>query len=549
MASGDHSTSVDAVYLQRRLAVVGALMTGVTVLILLAQLGLNGLRVLRQWNYWIAAVFGLSWATLWLACKYVPMTRQTLRRVEAVCVLTGACALAVVARLAAVEAFHDYHGPAAAHPLAFEVHVAGAFRASSMSVALALALAMAARAALVPTSPRYTGWLTAGVGVPLIVVWLVDVQLFVVTAEHAGTPELMVPILVAVWWTITTGICYVISRVVHGLRVEVLAARKMGQYTLVERIGQGGMGEVYRARHNRLRRPTALKLLLAERSGEQAMARFEAEVQLTAELTHPNTITIFDYGRTDEGVFYYAMELLDGATLADVVEVAGAQTPARVIRILERVAGALEEAHQAGLIHRDIKPSNIMLTRQGLDMDAPKVLDFGLVRPVNRSDGDLTRDGDLVGTPLYMAPETIRSAEDASARSDIYALGAVGYFLLTGEHVFSGKSIVEICAHHLHTEPEPMTERLGKPVAEDLAGLVMSCLAKSPDGRPTDARALISQLARCADHDSWSTNDANAWWNRHRLALRDLHASDDEPLSHTLTIASAGPRPDKLSMA
>jgi serine/threonine-protein kinase len=517
-----------------------------------AVLGDEGLGELSQPSYWVAAFSGLCWAALWLACKLVPMRARTLRIVEAVCIGGAVTALAVVTRLSPVEMFVALDGPELGNDEALSLTLLMTQRLSSLSVLIAMALAMAARAALVPTSPRHTAVLTGGVGIPLILVWVVHIDLFAIPA-NPGTPELYlsqgagpgvtIAIVAVIWWLITTAVCYVISRVVHGLRVDVLAARKMGQYTLEEKLGEGGMGEVYRARHSRLRRPTAVKLLPVSRSSEQAVKRFEDEVQLTATLTHPNTITIFDYGRTNDGIFYYAMELLRGATLGQVVSIDGPQPAARVIKIIEQTAGALQEAHAAGLIHRDIKPANIMLTRQGNDPDAAKVLDFGLVRSINRGEDDaVTQDGNIVGTPLYMAPEAITAADSVGPLGDIYALGAVGYFLLTGTHVFSGANLVEMCAHHLHTEPEAIADRLGRPVDGDLETAVMQCLAKRPEDRPQGAAALITLLRRCKDHGGWTSEDAEAWWERNQPALDDLR-SDDQPIAaasaaHTFTVST-----------
>lgn len=537
-ASSAPSRSVDTGYVQSRLGRVGALMAAVFCFIQIVQavLGDEGLGELRRSSYWVAAFSGLCWAALWLACKRAPMRARTLRIVEAVCIGGAVTALAVVGRLSPVEMFVEMDGPELGNDVALSVRLFLNQRLSSLSVLIAMALAMATRAALVPTSPRHTAVLTGGVGIPLILVWVIHIDLFAIPADP-GTPEfylsqgaipgVVTATVVAIWWLITIAVCYVISRVVHGLRVEVLAARKLGQYTLEEKLGEGGMGEVYRARHSRLRRPTAVKLLPVSRSSEQAVKRFEAEVQLTAALTHPNTITIFDYGRTNDGIFYYAMELLPGATLGQVVSIDGPQPAARVIKIIEQAAGALQEAHAAGLIHRDIKPANIMLTRQGIDPDAVKVLDFGLVRPVNRADDDaVTQDGNLVGTPLYMAPEAITAADSVGPLSDIYALGAVGYFLLTGTHVFSGANLVEMCAHHLHTEPESIADRLGRPVAGDLETTVMQCLAKRPEDRPEGAAALIRLLHRCKDHGGWTPEDSEAWWERNQPALDDLRSGD-----------------------
>src|SRR3954447_9058721 len=215
-------------------------------------------------------------------------------------------------------------------------------------------------------------------------------------------------------WCFVIITCTVISWVIYGLRVEVREARRLGQYVLEQKIGEGGMGEVYRARHGMMRRPSALKLMRADNAAS-SLVRFEREVQLTSRLTHPNTITIFDYGRTHDGVFYYAMELLDGATLQRIVELDGAQAPGRVVRILTMACGALAEAHAIGLIHRDIKPANIMLCMQGGERDVVKLLDFGLVKELAVDEGEakLTGASTITGTPQYMAPESILTPESA----------------------------------------------------------------------------------------------------------------------------------------
>jgi serine/threonine-protein kinase len=278
------------------------------------------------------------------------------------------------------------------------------------------------------------------------------------------------------------------------------------------------MGAVYEANHMLLRRPTAIKLLRQDKLGEESLARFEREVQLTAKLTHPNTVTIFDYGRTPDGVFYYAMELLDGATLEDIVQVVGPQPAARVVHVLTQVAGALSEAHAVGLIHRDIKPANIMLCRQGGIHDVAKVLDFGLVKDVGDEVGpSVSRTGVIKGTPYYMAPEAITAPDAVDARSDLYALGAVGYYLVTGQHLFPGKTTMEVCMQHLQNSPTPPSERLGEPVPASLESLILDCLAKDPSQRPQSAVDLQARLRACGEVGDW---EASWWWEEYGEAMQ-----------------------------
>jgi hypothetical protein len=311
------------------------------------------------------------------------------------------------------------------------------------------------------------------------------------------------------------------SRSIYGLRRQVEEARRLGQYVLEEVIGQGGMGRVYRARHALLRRDTAIKLLLPERVGEAALLRFEREVQATARLTHPSTVAVYDYGRTPEGVFYYAMEHLDGGDLEDLVAYAGVLPPRRVVFLLEQVCGALQEAHRAGLVHRDVKPANLMVCERGGEGDVAKVLDFGLVKGIDaREESARPGESGLTGTPLYMAPEAITTPDDVDARSDLYALGAVAYFLLTGGPPFRAATVVEVCAHHLHTVPERPSMRLGQPVPAALETVVLRCLAKSPDDRFPDAATLGEALRDCTEGPPWSPVDARAWWAEHAARLR-----------------------------
>jgi serine/threonine-protein kinase len=381
---------------------------------------------------------------------------------------------------------------------------------------LATGYVLMARAIAVPGTARRA--ICVGIAV-MVPIELIDV-LILSAANLAPRVQMMSFVEGALWKVAAVAMSAVASRVIFGLREEVSQIRKLGQYTLEKKIGEGGMGIVYRAHHAMLRRPTAIKLLPPEKAGDENISRFEREVQLTAGLSHPNTVAIFDYGRTSEGIFYYAMEYLDGINLDELVTLDGPQPAGRVVHILQQVSGALAEAHDVGLVHRDIKPANIILCERGGMADVAKVVDFGLVKRIHADANDVTMaatvETTLVGTPLYMAPESFSGAGQLDARSDLYALGAVAYLLLTGTPVFRARTVVEACAHHLHTQPEPPSKRLGHFVPPDLERLVLQCLAKSSSDRPESARALRRDLVRCASLDAWSEADAARWWAGYR---------------------------------
>lgn len=303
------------------------------------------------------------------------------------------------------------------------------------------------------------------------------------------------------------------SRVIYGLRVRIAEAQEVGQYTLEYKIGEGAMGVVYRARHALLRRPTAVKLLPPERTREETLRRFEREVQMTSQLTHPNTVAIYDYGRTPEGVFYYAMEYLEGLTLDQLVADYGPQPSGRVIHLLRQICAALAEAHGLGLIHRDVKPANVIVCQRGGVADVAKVLDFGLIKHI-AGDPEASH-GLIVGTPSFMSPEAIRAPDTVDARSDLYGVGAIGYFLLTGQRVFEAETAAEIMADHVRKAPVPPSERLGRPIAPELERLLLGCLAKDPDSRPSSAQSLEAALAHCPGASSWMPDDARSWWRKH----------------------------------
>jgi serine/threonine-protein kinase len=284
------------------------------------------------------------------------------------------------------------------------------------------------------------------------------------------------------------------------------------------------MGVVYRARHALMKRPVAIKLLPPEAAGQEAIRRFEREVQLTSRLSHPNTVVIHDYGRTHEGVFYYVMELVEGATLDQVSVASGPMPSGRVVHILEMVAGALGEAHDHGLVHRDVKPANILLGPRGGEPDVVKVLDFGLVRAI-RTDVDVTDAKVTVGTPLFMSPESMRAPDTVDGRSDLYSLGAVAYYLLTGSHVFEGKTALDICAKHMQDAPKPLSA-LVPGIDVELEKIVLKCLAKEPADRPATARELCDALALCPSRGEWTPDKARAWWDVHQRLLHPVDPAE-----------------------
>ena len=305
-----------------------------------------------------------------------------------------------------------------------------------------------------------------------------------------------------------------------SLRYLARRVRQLGQYRLTGKIGEGGVGSVYLAEHALLQRPTAIKMLRPDAVSGENLKRFEREVQLMSRLRHPNTVQVYDYGRTPEGVFYYVMEYLDGLTLADVLELTGPLSPARAIFVVRGIALALEEAHGIGLVHRDLKPLNVMLCRSGIRVDAVKVLDFGLVKEVNTPDElQLTSPGIVGGTPPYIAPERLQDPRRADPRSDLYSLGGVAYNLVSGQAVFEGSTAMETCIKVLEEDPPPLA-KAAQGVPSGLADLVMQCLARDPEDRPRDAREIVDRLDELAVHCPWSTADARDWWESHAALVQ-----------------------------
>jgi len=320
------------------------------------------------------------------------------------------------------------------------------------------------------------------------------------------------------------GFAWFAARMIHGLGKEVQAARDLGSYQLGELLGKGGMGEVYRATHRMLARPSAIKLIrpemLATGAGEgaqMAVRRFHREATAAASLRSPHTVELYDFGATDDQTLYFVMELLEGMDLESLVRKKGPLPANRVIYILRQVCESLDEAHAAGLVHRDIKPANIHLGRLANSWDWAKVLDFGLVKSVAKSGTDstiATAVGSVAGTPAYMPPEAAR-LEPLDGRADLYSLGCVAFFLLTGRLVFEAANSLELVALHMRQEPPAPSTLTEMPVPAELDRIILSCLAKWPADRPQTAMALSAALA-AIPHQPWTQTDARRWWEVHR---------------------------------
>ena len=343
------------------------------------------------------------------------------------------------------------------------------------------------------------------------------------------------------WPILTNNVFFFVSATVIGMFAayffEVLArrnfvqgklvrrAREFGSYRLVAPLGRGGMGEVWRAEHQLLARPAAIKLIrpemlgAADAEGRRAtLRRFEREAQATAQLRSPHTIQLYDFGVTEEGTFYYVMELLEGYDLETVVQRFGPLPCARAVQLLVQVCHSLAEAHERGLIHRDIKPANIYLCRYGRATDFVKVLDFGLVKSWRQPDPTevgATKGGVITGTPSCMAPEQIAGDRPLDARTDIYGVGCVAYWLLTGQQVFEGTSAMRVMTHHLETPPTAPSARSDRPIPPGLDAVVLTCLEKDPDHRPQTTDVLAERLVSCGAGQPWSAEHAHAWWGEH----------------------------------
>ncbi len=314
---------------------------------------------------------------------------------------------------------------------------------------------------------------------------------------------------------------------IGSLRREAFEARQLGSYRLTRRIGAGGMGEVYLAEHCLLKRPCVVKLIRPDKAGDQrVLARFQREVRATAKLTHWNTVEIFDYGHTPEGTFYYVMEYLPGMSLAELVERFGPVPPERAVYFLLQACDALSEAHAAGLVHRDVKPGNVFVAQRGGVYDVVKLLDFGLVKPPPTEQAvDLTLEGSITGSPLYMSPEQATGETSPDRRSDIYSLGAVAYFLLTGRPPFVDTRPLKVLIAHAH-DPVVPPSQWRSDVPEDLEQVILRCLAKRREERFQTAAELSDALAACGAAGRWTRQHAARWWREHAVDPAPAPAAD-----------------------
>jgi len=382
-----------------------------------------------------------------------------------------------------------------------------------------IAIWMIAYAIVVPAPPRRAlAALIGSASAPVLLLWMAFERLHLTDRLQPASFffSVIFPYLICL------GIAYVGARTVYHLGRAISRARELGSYRLVEQLGAGGMGEVWRASHQLLARDAAIKFIRADRiaasSGadrKRSLQRFELEAHTTASLSSPHTVSLYDFGIAEDGVFYYVMELLDGIDCDRLVRRFGALSPERVVYLLKQVCESLEEAHAKGLVHRDIKPANIHLGRSGMHDDFVKVLDFGLV--VHRmaapgSEFRMTQPNHAVGTPEFMAPELARG-EDADGRTDLYGLGCVGYWLLTAQPVFAGQGLYEVISSHLRAVPDPPSTRVGGAIPAELDALILRCLEKQPGGRPASAREVRTKLEAIPLAEPWSEDRATAWWN------------------------------------
>ena len=424
-----------------------------------------------------------------------------------------------------------------------------------LQVLLALTVTVMIRSILVPSRPGRTLVLSALAFLPTIIMCIARHHPTTLLPGFTPAYQKQYMTLNTVLWSILgTTLATITSRATYGLRKQVAEANELGQYILEDKIGGGGMGEVWRARHRLLIRPAAIKLIRPQTTGdaELLLRRFEREARATAALKSPHTVQLYDFGTTEDGRLYYVMELLDGVDLDTLVRQFGPQPAERVVHLLRQVSASLQDAHGNGLVHRDIKPANVVVTRGGITFDFAKVLDFGLVKLDTAAgklgsgeagkpgNAKLTVEGSTSGTPAFMAPEVVLGAGDTDHRVDLYALGCVAYWLLTGKLLFEGRNAVELMYHHAHTPPIRPSARSELPIPAQLEDLIMECLEKERARRPASAQAVNSALAAVPLENSWTAERAERWWAMHRPS--EARPAADVLLSHEGRELRIGPR-------
>ena len=425
-----------------------------------------------------------------------------------------------------------------------------------LQVLLALIVTVMLRAILVPSRPGRTMILSALAFLPTVVVCIARHHPTALLPGFTEAYQKQYMTLNTVLWSVLgTTLATITSRVTYGLRRQVAEANELGQYVLEQKIGGGGMGEVWRARHRLLIRPAAIKLIRPHVSGdpELLLRRFEREARATAALRSPHTVQLYDFGATEDGRLYYVMELLDGLDLDTLVRQYGPLPAERVVHLLRQVCSSLQDAHGNGLVHRDIKPANVVVSRAGTTFDFAKVLDFGLVKldPAEKAEdgrkaeGDavkLTTEGSTSGTPAFMAPEVVLGVAETDHRVDLYALGCVAYWMLTGKLVFEGRTAVEVMYHHAHTPPPRPSTRSELLIPSALEELIMECLEKDPARRPAGAEAVSTRLVAVPLDSPWTAERAERWWAMHRPLPADARRVAEVLLSQEGREMHIGPR-------
>jgi hypothetical protein len=478
----------------------------------------------------LAAVFVVAAITLYLFQRVmqpqiVPLLDDPISR------LAGLTAILIAAGLVALRQYHVVPSRTLLRfGMVFEIAVAFSiaivetsrpFDASAPLLGLsAIGPWVVFVAAVIPSPPhvRITLALAAATAWP-VAYWINASRFGFVTESwrHASIWPVMNYLLAIV--------AYIVGRLTYGTAREAQGVRDLGSYTLMSQIGEGGMGEVWRATHKLLARPAAIKLVKLDASRQEVFAqRFHREANAIAALKSPHTVYLYDFGTTPDGRLYYVMELLDGISLQTLVNSFGPQPASRVVAILRQMCRSLEEAHQEHIVHRDLKPSNVMICEVAQVRDFVKVLDFGLAKPFGAGAvSNLTLEGVTLGTPEYMAPEVGRGSPTVDARADLYALGCIAYTLLTGELVFTDTSPVGVALKHMRTPPVPPSQRTDHLVPHDLERVILTCLEKDPSDRPQSARNVERLLAAC-NVPAWKEEDANAWWQEHLPATSPLRS-------------------------